>query len=146
MNLDLVKMLASSARGMLDSSVLGPLEGYQAASAGAFGMALMILGDQFDGAVEKLTEENAAIRVIAAQASSRVDGELGERLSTAATEQDASLRVSVLQASNDALRSLLIELHAWVEDAGDSAADLDEVIWSELLRSTQRRHVALGPF
>ena len=58
MNLDLVKMLASSAHGMLDGSVLGPLEGYTASSAGAFGMALMILGER-----DMLTPVRSAMKV-----------------------------------------------------------------------------------
>ena len=146
MNLDAVKMLASSAHGMIDSSVLGPLEGYQASSAGAFGMALMILGEQLDAGVEKLTEENAAMRALFAQAAPRIGGELGERLAEASAAADASLRVSALQQGNDALRALLIDLHVRVEEAGDELADLDAAIWSELVASTERRRVALGPF
>jgi hypothetical protein len=145
-NLDLVRMLASGAQGMIDSSVLGRLEGYAAASAGAFGMTLMILGQQLDDAAERLCEENAALRSLLGEAAPRVGGKLGDRLAAAASASDESLRVSVLQDGNDVLRALLIELHAWVEEAGDAAADLDAAIWSELLASTERRRVSLAPF
>ncbi len=146
MNLDLMKMLASGAQGMIDQSLLGPLEGYQAASAGAYGMTLVLLSEQLDAAVEHLCAENAALRELFAQAAPRVDGDLGEQLERAAAERDGGLRISALQASNDALRALLIELHVRVEQAGDEATDLEAAIWSELSRSTERRRVAIAPF
>ena len=144
MNLDLVKMLNSASHGMLDGGSLGPLEGYQAASAGAFGLTLLILGEQLDGAADKLTDENKALRELFAAAAPRVGGELAERLSAAAAGRDDSLRISALHAGNDALRALLIELHIWVE-ANDDESDLEGAIWAELLRSTERRRVSLAP-
>jgi len=140
-------MLASSGAGLLDGSVLGPLEGYQASSSLAFGLALTILADQLDGAVAKLTEENTALRALFASAAPRVEDDgLAERLRAAAATRDQDLRVSALDAVNDELRGLLIELHASVEALGEPAHDLDAAIWRELARSTERRQVALGPF
>ena len=146
MNLDGVKMLASAAVGMLDGSVLGPLEGYAGKSAGAFGLSLMILGGQLDSAAANLTDENAALRALLGGAATRVGGELGERLAREGAARDEDLHVHALQASNDALRELLIELHSWAEEQGAAAADLEAAIWEELRRSTERRQVALGPF
>jgi hypothetical protein len=146
MNLDAGKMLSSAAVGLIDSSALGPLEGYAGASAGGLGMALMILSDQLDGAAANLSSENEALREIFGQAASRVGGPLGERLSAVVQGEHEDLRVHVLQAENDALRSLLIELHAWVEEAGADAADLENAIWAELRVSTERRNVGFAPF
>jgi hypothetical protein len=146
MNLDAGKMLSSAAVGLIDSSALGPLEGYAGASAGGLGMALMILSDQLDSAVATLSSENDALREIFGSAATRVGGELGERLSATGQGQGDDLRVHVLQAENDALRALLIELHAWVEEAGADAADLDDTIWAELSASTERRKVGFAPF
>jgi hypothetical protein len=109
-------------------------------------MALMILGDQLDAAAENLCEENAALRELFESAARGVGGELGERLSQAAAGSDESLRISTLQAGNAALRALLIELHAWVEEAPETPPGLEDAIWAELLRSTERRRVALAPF
>jgi len=145
-NLDAVKMLGSAAVGLLDGSVLGPLEGYVGSSAGSFGLSLMILGGQLDAAAANLTEENAALRRLFGGAAASVGGELGERLTRESAAVDEDLHVHALQAANDALRALLIELHVWAEGAGARASDLDAAIWDELRRSTERRHVALGPF
>ena len=147
MNLHAVRMLASSGAGLLDGSVLGPLEGYQASSALAFGMALTILAEQLDGAVASLTQENTALRALFGMAAPRVeDARLAERLRVAAASDDDDLRVSALDSANDDLRALLIELHVCVEALGEQGQDLDAAIWSELVRSTERRHVALAPF
>ena len=76
-------MLASTAVGMMDSSVLGPLEGYTGSSAGALGMALLLLGEQLDGAAANLTDENASLRRLFEGSAARVGGDLGARLSQA---------------------------------------------------------------
>lgn len=146
MNLDAVKMLASTAVGMIDGSALGPLEGYTGSSAGTLGMALLILGEQLDGAAAHLTEENAALRRLFEGSAARVGGDLGARLSGASAATDDDLRVHALQTTNDALRALLIELHVWTEAAGTAEVELDRAIWQELRRSTERRQVGLGPF
>jgi hypothetical protein len=50
-----------------------------------------------------------------------------------------------LQASNDRLRALLIDVHATVETReGNGFERLNERIWRELQESTRRRHLASG--
>ena len=146
MNLDLLEMLGSGANGMIDSSLLGPLEGYQAASAAAFGMTLMMLGEQLDRAVENLCDENAALRELFGRAAPSVGGTLADRLERAAAGRDETLRISALKTVNDGLRALLIDLHVRVEEAGGELVDLETAIWSELVHSTERRQVAVAPF
>ena len=54
-----------------------------------------------------------------------------------------NLRISTLQAENDALRAALILVHAAVDGARDAEAKaLDERIWAELVESTKRRQFA----
>ena len=107
---------------------------------------LMMAAQEFDRAAARLVEENAAILAILARAQSsmeepglqdRITRELGE-----VPGQD--LRVSALQAENDRLRALLIDVHTAVEAVpGAEAEALDRMIWDELRESTRRRHLAL---
>ena len=72
---------------------------------------------------------------------------LWHRLEEAASSKDPSLKVSELERGNARLRGLLIELHAHVE-ALDSpqARQIDTAIWRELVASTERRRLMMGPF
>ena len=61
--------------------------------------------------------------------------------------EDSDLRISALQAVNDALRDALTDLHAFVEgQSGDAAAAINAAIWTELSASTQRRAFASASF
>jgi hypothetical protein len=65
----------------------------------------------------------------------------------AAGSQEASLRISALDASNDALRQLAIELHAYVETQDAPAARrIEASLWRELAASTERRKLGLHAF
>ena len=49
--------------------------------------------------------------------------------------------------SNCALRALLIDLHVHVEELDSQAArSLEAEIWRELVASTERRKLGIGPF
>lgn len=107
---------------------------------------LMMAAQEFDRAAARLVEENAAVLAIFARAKAaledyglqeRIERELGEL-----PGQD--LRVSALQAENDRLRALLIDVHATVEQmTGAEAEALDRLIWDELQESTRRRHLVV---
>ena len=72
---------------------------------------------------------------------------LAERSRNLADGDEGDLRISALQAVNDALRDALTELHAFVEtQEGDAAAAMNAAIWSELSASTQRRAFSTLPF
>jgi hypothetical protein len=65
----------------------------------------------------------------------------------AARGEDASLAVSALEQGNCELRALLIELHVHVEELASLAArELEAGIWRELVASTERRKLGIGPF
>lgn len=108
----------------------------------AGGLAMMV-AEEFDRAASRLVEENAAVLEILQRARGVIhEGGIEEKLETAMGELPGSdLRVSALQAENDRLRGLLIEVHVAAEAApGAEAALLNELIWDELKQSTRRRH------
>ena len=108
----------------------------------------MMAAEESDRTAHRLAEENRAIRVIFKTAASLpLPAGLTERLRNLAGGEDSDLRISALQAVNDALRDALTDLHAFVErQAGDAAAALNTAIWSELTASTQRRAFASAAF
>ena len=108
---------------------------------------LNMVAQEYDRASARLVEENDVLRQLFSDAVEVVeDGALRTRLREAADEAPVrDYRVSTLQGENDALRALLIDLHAAVErQTGERARELDERIWDELLESTRRRHLQSG--
>ena len=121
---------------------------YLAGSAGLTAAVLMMAAEEGDRTAHRLAEENRAIRTILKEAASLPPpADLAERLSNLAGGEDSDLRISALQAVNDALRDALIDLHAFVEtEAGEKAAAFNTTIWSELSASTRRRAFASQSF
>ena len=121
---------------------------YRQSSVGVTAMLLGMIREEWDRAAARRIEENAALRALFRDAVSAVsDTDLRRRLEAAAGSSDASLLVSELEKGNDALRALLIELHAFVEQqSGAASRALEDAIWRELAASTERRRVSLAPF
>jgi hypothetical protein len=121
---------------------------YRQSSVGVSAILLTMVREEWERAAARRVEENAALRGLFRDAAPVVsDIDLRRRLETAAAERDADVRVSTLDASNDALRALLIDLHAHVEELDSAAARrIDDAIWKELAASTERRRFALAPF
>jgi hypothetical protein len=122
--------------------------GYGQSNALVLAGMLLSLGEELDRAAARRVEENRALRAIfAAAAPVVVDGVLREKLVAAAAGEEADFRISTLEASNAAMRGLLIELHAAVEALeGAAARRIEEEIWRELVVSTERRRLAMQPF
>jgi hypothetical protein len=146
-SVDLVRLLQTMGGSLMAGSTLSPHEDYQQKTALVLGVLLMIAGEEGDRLVDRLVEENAALRALFARAGAVVpDAALGARLNEAAAGSDPSLRVSSLQPENHRLRALLIDLHARVEaDPSPAARALEEEIWRELVRSNERRSLTLTP-
>jgi hypothetical protein len=106
--------------------------------AGALGLSAALLGlaaEAWDGAAQRLVEENRALRALLASA-----GDRASRDAWLAEGGDDDLRISALSAMNARLRAALIDLHAAVErDPSPEARELEAEIWEELRRSTERR-------
>lgn len=110
-------------------------------------LALMAATEESDRAAEVRVRENEDFRALFARAAEAIpDASLKARLTQASAGSDTSLRVTDLDAANDKLAALLIELHAYVEAAdGDWAHGLNGDIWNVLRASTQRRAISVYP-
>lgn len=121
---------------------------YRKSSVGVSALLLGMVREEWDRAAARRVEENDALRALFREASAAVsDTDLRRRIDEAAAGRDASLLVSDLERANDALRALLIALHAFVEtQPGPAARRIDDRIWRELVASTERRKLGLAPF
>ena len=111
------------------------------------GGMLNICANWVDDAAAVRADENAAIRAMLGHAAVALDGELADRLRSAAVSSDPGIRISQLDAENHRLRCLLVEAHAAVEDAGLSL--LDAAIWKlleeiELTRAQREQDNPIG--
>lgn len=147
MSVDLIRLLQTMGGSLMAGSAITVREDYQQKTALVLGVLLMIAGEEGDRLVDRLVEENVALRALFGRAAAALaSSPLAERLTDAAAGADASLRVSSLQTENHRLRALLVELHAAVEeDPRPEARTLDAEIWQELARSNQRRSLTLAP-
>ena len=105
--------------------------------------------EEWDRAAARRVEENAALRALFARRGGVVadTGSASAGSTQPRRAGDASLLCRELERANDALRALLIELHAHVEEQrGPGARALDDAIWRELVASTERRRLSLAPF
>jgi len=120
---------------------------YHYGTASLMTAVLGMMVEEWDRAADRLAEENTAIRALLAQAAPLAPGGLSSRLGDLSKTADADLKVSTLQAANNALRAALIELQAWSEDqTGEAVAALNQAIWAELAKSTERRRFSATPF
>ena len=120
---------------------------YLQGSAGLMAATIGMMVEEWDRAADRLAEENAALRALFAQSAPLAPGGLAVRLEALARTMDADLKVTTLQAANDTLRAVLIELQAWAEDqTGPALTALNTAIWAELSMSTERRKFAATPF
>lgn len=121
---------------------------YGQQTVGISASLVAMLAQEWDRAPARLWEENEAIRELLARGAELhgLAPRLRERLEEGTRVQvHPGARLSELQAENDRLRGLLIELHAAVEEMeGEAARDLEEAIWAELAASTRRRHLESG--
>jgi len=121
---------------------------YHQGTVGMIATMMLMTAEEWDRAASRRLEENNRLREIFAEAAPIVtDPALKRRMAELAETRDDDLRVSALESSNCALRAALIELHAHVEGRADPQARMvDDVIWKELARSTERRRLSTAPF
>lgn len=101
-------------------------------------MLLTIAANWVDDAAEIRVNENAAIRVVLCQAADLVNGDLADRLASAASSTDPGLKLSVLDEENHRLRCLLVAAQCALEAlSGEAALELDQRIW-RLLEDIER--------
>ena len=138
--MNLLKALATVSSMTLVSRVLGLVRDVLIARVFGAGLAT-------DAFFVAFRIPNLLRRLFAEVAPEIGDPDLRGRLEAASGEEDGSLRISDLNRSNDGLRTLLIELHAHVEEIDTEAARrIEAAIWQELRVSTERRALSLAPF
>ena len=97
--------------------------GYGQGSATTTGVLLLMVAQEFNRAAAIRKAENDDMRQLFADVAAQMPQSLSTALRTAASGEDRDLTVSVLDASNTALKRLLIDLHVAAEVAGDRALD-----------------------
>ena len=121
-------------------------DNFAQSAIGLSNFMLTLVAKEYDRGADLRVNENAAIRAVFAALAPKVnDGALRAKLAAAATEKDASLRISALNAQNYQLRRLLDELLAHVEQQeGAEARAAEKQIWSLLKDIAAKRLVSLG--
>ena len=108
-------------------------------------MLLSALAAEWDGAAQRLVEDNGALRGLAARAAEVPgigDAALVAELRAAGAETDPDVRITTLSAANDRLRALLSRLILASDAHGlERAGALREDSMEELRESVQRRLV-----
>jgi hypothetical protein len=125
---------------------IGPA--YHQGTAAMIATMLLIVADEWDRGASRRVEENARLRELFRAAVSCVnDPLLKARLLGLGQTTDGDLRISALEAANSTLRAALIDLQTHVESqSGSEARQVEESIWRELVRSTERRRLSLAQF
>jgi len=116
---------------------------FAAGQAGLIGLMLGMSAAEYERAADIRVAENADLRALFAELAADIpDAALRGKLEAAAAAKDESLRISVLNAANDALRRLLTD--AMVDAEGRGAKAGERRIWTVLQAMAARRVVPLG--
>jgi hypothetical protein len=132
------QILNTSAMQLIGS--LAPLlpASYAQSSASLLGFMMMLSAQEYDRAADIRAAENADLRALFAEIAGAVkDAALRTRLEAASNTEDASLKISTLDAANHELRKLLIEAQTHVETL--DTRDIEKKIWNVLHASADRR-------
>ena len=139
MNLTLETLLHGVAATLRDRSAPAIEDSFAIEASRLAAMLITISANAVDDAAAARVWENAALRALFADAQPAFGGDLARRLGEAALSADPGLKISELDRENARLRTILVELHAAVENAdNDQACKLDARIW-RLLRETEER-------
>ena len=131
-----VPVAAAALAERLRAEILPELTGFRAGNVAMTAAMFDMIGEEWDRAAARLFEENAAIRALLVRGGVRPP-----------QDTDDDLRISALDANNDALRQALITLHADIEQRDDAdARALEATIWDELRRSVERRKISSANF
>ncbi len=146
--MDPIRLLQTLGASLAAGEALELTSDYDVKTALLAAACLGMAAEDLDRLVERLGEENAALRALLGRAAQRLgaSASLAERLRARAALPPVRPRISELRRENAELRTLLIELHAAVEEIeGGAARELEREIWAELRRSNERRRLASAP-
>jgi hypothetical protein len=118
---------------------------------GTLGMVAALFGivsEEFDRSASRRIEENDRLRELFRQSAPAVnDASLRARLLELSETRDRDFHISALENNNCALRAALIDLHAHVEaQISSEARKVEDAIWDELAKSTERRRLMSAQF
>jgi hypothetical protein len=142
MTSDAPRVLAVTAEQVMTRMLPEMGAAYSQGSAAVTALLLRFVAQEFDRAADMRARENAEMRTLFAELAPAVqDMALRGEMKAASATRDGSLLVSELDASNVALKRLLIAAQAHLEDIGAREAALR--IWSALKTMAARRVVSL---
>jgi hypothetical protein len=141
-------VLLTMAQDLAERVIPAISPSYHQGTVGIIASMLAMVAEEWDRAASRRIEENDRMRDLFRDAAASVkDTELNRRLSELAETSDRDFRIAALEANNCTLRAALIELHAHVESQiGPDARKLEDAIWKELVRSTERRRFSSAQF
>lgn len=117
---------------------------YSTGSAAMIGLLMYCAGLEYERGADVRVKENDMFRAIFREATGHLDGDLQNRVSAAGQGMDEDFHISALNAANDALRELLIELHAHVEEVEAKwAREIEHSILTALNQSAKLRAIAV---
>lgn len=136
---DILEKSASQLMGQLAPQLAAS---YAQGSAALLALLMKFAAREYERGADIRAAENADMRALFAELAPSVrDVSLKARLKAAADKRDLSLAISALNAANNDLRRLLIELQVHVEGIGAHAAE--KRIWGSLKAMASRRAVSL---
>lgn len=97
--------------------------GYGQGSATTTAVLLLMVAQEFNRGAAVRKAENDSLRGLFADVAGRLPEPLATAVRSASGGQDTDLSVSALDATNAALKTLLIDVHAAAEAQGDHALD-----------------------
>ena len=121
---------------------------YHQGTVGMVAALFGIVSEEWDRAASRRIEENDRLRELFRESAPAVnDPSLKARLLKLAETRDHDFHISALEKNNCALRAALIELHAHVEaQTSAEARKVEDAIWAELTKSTERRRLMSAQF
>jgi hypothetical protein len=136
------------AQDLLERVIPAISPSYHQGTVGMVATLLAIVGEEWDRAASRRVEENQRLRELFRESAPAViDRALKTRILELADTRDCDFRISALENNNCALRAALIELHAHVESqSSPEARKVEDAIWDELAKSTERRRLLSAQF
>ena len=135
-------ILAISADQLMAGILSVQAPQYLQGATAIHGLLMKFAAREYERGADIRAAENADIRALFAELGCEVrDAALEAQLAEAAAERDMSLTISALDASNAALRKLLITLHVHLEEHKARAAE--KRVWHLLKTMAARRAMPL---
>ena len=136
------------AQDLLERVIPAITPTYHQGTVGMVATLLAIVSEEWDRAASRRIEENQRLRELFRESAPAVnDPALKTRILKLADTRDNDFHISALENNNCTLRAALIELHAHVESqSSPEARKVENVIWDELAKTTERRRLLSAQF